>query len=103
MTIERAESEELGAPAERLPQNSAGTRERYALSVLRWFFPDVPSGLSVQVWKAYENESIERDVLRVLYLRAEPLVGSPLSFPRRRRYTSSCTTSSLPTNRAPSS
>ena len=58
MTIERAESEELGAPAERLPQNSAGTRERYALSVLRWFFPDVPSGLSVQVWKAYENESI---------------------------------------------
>jgi hypothetical protein len=60
---------------DRLPQNSAGTRERYALSVLRWFFPDGPGGIARQAWEAYEDEAIERDILRVLYLRAEPLVG----------------------------
>jgi hypothetical protein len=61
--------------AERLPQNSRETRERYAQSILRWFFGDGPDGLVTQVWRAYQDESLQRDILRVLYLRAEPIVG----------------------------
>lgn len=60
---------------EKLPQNSLETRARYAQSILRWFFADGPDGFVFQVWRAYRDESIERDILRVLYLRAEPIVG----------------------------
>jgi len=60
---------------EKLPQNSRETRERYAQSILRWFFADGPHGFVSQVWRAYRDESIQRDILRVLYLQAEPIVG----------------------------
>jgi len=43
--------------------------------VLRWFFVDGISGLASRVWAAYQDESIERDILRYLYLVAEPLMG----------------------------
>ncbi len=60
---------------ERLPQNSLETRARYAQSILKWFFADGPDSLASQVWRAYRDESIERDILRALYLRAEPIMG----------------------------
>ena len=58
-----------------LSQNSHETRVRYSQSVLRWFFADGISGLASRVWAAYQDESIEKDILRYLYLVAEPLMG----------------------------
>jgi len=58
-----------------LGQNSQETRVRYSQSVLRWFFADGISGLASRVWAAYQNESIEKDILRYLYLVAEPLMS----------------------------
>ena len=63
------------ALTEKLPQNSLETRARYAQSILRWFFADGPDGFASQVWRAYRDESMQRDILRVLYLQAEPIVG----------------------------
>jgi len=60
----------------KLGQNSMETRVRYARSILRWFFPDGLNGLARQVWIAYGDESIETDILRYLYLAAEPVVGT---------------------------
>jgi hypothetical protein len=56
-------------------QNSQETRTRYSQSVLRWFFADGISGLASRVWAAYQDEEIEKDFLRYLYLAAEPLMG----------------------------
>lgn len=58
-----------------LSQNSAETRRRYAQSILLWFFGDGIDGLARQTWQAYEEEILERDILRYLYLTSEPLVG----------------------------
>lgn len=58
-----------------LSQNSAETRRRYARSILLWFFGDGIDGLARQAWQAYEDEQLEHDILRYLYLTAEPLVG----------------------------
>lgn len=51
-------------------QNSQETRTRYSQSVLRWFFADGISGLASRVWAAYQDEEIEKDLLRYLYLEA---------------------------------
>src|SRR6266508_5692752 len=56
-------------------QNSQETRIRYSQSVLRWFFADGISGLASRVWAAYQDEGVEKDILRYLYLVAEPLMG----------------------------
>lgn len=56
-------------------QNSLETRTRYAQSVIRWFFPGDIDCLARRVWIAYEDEQIESDILRYLYLAAEPIVG----------------------------
>ena len=57
-----------------LPQNSEATRHRYAQSILKWFFPTgTPDSLARQVWTAYGDESLVREMLRLLYLQAEPL------------------------------
>ena len=56
-------------------QNSQETRVRYSQSVLRWFFADGISGLVSHVWTAYQDEEIEKDILRYLYLTAEPVMG----------------------------
>jgi len=58
-----------------LSQNSAETRRRYARSILLWFFWDGMDGLASQIWQTYEDDALERDILRYLYLTAEPLVG----------------------------
>jgi hypothetical protein len=58
-----------------LGQNSLETRTRYAQSVIRWFFPGDIDCLTRRVWIAYEDEQIESDILRYLYLAAEPIVG----------------------------
>jgi hypothetical protein len=58
-----------------LSQNGAETRRRYAQSILLWFFGDGIDGLARQTWQAYEDEHLERDILRYLYLTAEQLVG----------------------------
>jgi hypothetical protein len=57
-------------------QNSLETRTRYAQSVLKWFFADGLHGLARAVWAAYEDEKIESDILRYLYLSAEPIMGA---------------------------
>jgi hypothetical protein len=59
-----------------LHQNSLGTRSRYARSILKWFFPDGVGGLVRNVWAAYHDENITLDILRYLYLVAEPIMGA---------------------------
>lgn len=56
-------------------QNSTETRTRYSQSVLKWFFADGMAGLARSVWLAYHDERIESDILRYLYLAAEPVMG----------------------------
>ncbi|HEY7153837.1 MAG TPA: hypothetical protein VH575_07740 [Gemmataceae bacterium] len=58
-----------------LPQNSPETRERYTQTLFRWFFPDGMQGLAAEVWRHYHNPSLAEQVLRYLYLRAEPMAG----------------------------
>ena len=62
--------------AQQLGQNSMETRIRYAQSILQWFFPDGLNGLARRVWMAYGDEGIEADILRYLYLAAEPVMGT---------------------------
>jgi hypothetical protein len=57
-------------------QNSMETRVRYAQSVLRWFFHDGIDGLAKSVWLTYADEQLETDILRHLYLTAEPIMGA---------------------------
>lgn len=64
---------------QRLGQNSLETRLRYAQSVLRWFFADGLDGLARRTWAAYEDDKIETDILRYLYLSAEPIMGACVS------------------------
>lgn len=62
--------------AANLKQQSKGTRIRYARSITRWFFPnrDINSP-AVLVWSGYHDKSLLTELLRVLYLKAEPIVG----------------------------
>ena len=64
------------ALTKQLGQNSMETRGRYTRSILRWFFPDALNGLARRVWIAYGDENIETDILRYLYLAAEPVMGA---------------------------
>ncbi len=59
-----------------LGQNSMETRVRYSQSILRWFFPDGLDGLAKRCWMAYGDAGIETDILRYLYLAAEPVMGA---------------------------
>jgi len=59
-----------------LGQNSMETRVRYAQSIIRWFFADGLNGLARRVWIAYGDENTETDILRYLYLAAEPVMGA---------------------------
>ena len=58
-----------------LPQNSEATRVRYADSLIRWFFRDGLSGLSLSAWRAYGDISIQFSLHRYLYLAIEPIVA----------------------------
>jgi hypothetical protein len=59
-----------------LKQNSSETRQRYAQSILKWFFPDGLDGLARKVWAAYHDERVERDILAYLYLSSEPMMAA---------------------------
>jgi hypothetical protein len=59
-----------------LRQNSSETRQRYAQSVLKWFFPDGLDGLARRVWTAYHDDRIESDILGYLYLSSEPIMAA---------------------------
>ncbi len=61
---------------EHLPQNSLSTRDRYAQTLIRWFYPDGMQGLAAQVWKKYQDPVLSEEILRYLYLQAEPLAGT---------------------------
>jgi hypothetical protein len=61
---------------QKLGQNSAETRARYAGYLLRWFFPQGLESLPRRVWMAYREEAIEWDVLRYFYLAAEPIMAA---------------------------
>lgn len=59
-----------------LGQNSMETRVRYARSLVRWFFWDGLDGIARRCWLAYADAAIEADILRYLYLAAEPVMGT---------------------------
>jgi hypothetical protein len=59
-----------------LHQNSLETRNRYARSILKWFFHDGVESLARHVWAAYYDESVASDILRYLYLASEPIMGA---------------------------
>jgi hypothetical protein len=59
-----------------LPQNSPETRKRYAELVGMRYFPGLTlNNLLPQVWKAYQDECILVDLMRVYALEAEPVIA----------------------------
>ena len=59
-----------------LKQQSEETRRRYVSSIIRWFFPERElKSVGVQVWRASRDRALTLEILRVLYLKAEPIVG----------------------------
>jgi hypothetical protein len=62
-----------------LPQNSPETRTRYAQTLVRWFFPDGMQGLAAEVWRRYHKVELAEEILRYLYLRAEPMAGAAVA------------------------
>jgi hypothetical protein len=65
--------------AEHLPQNSLSTRTRYAQTLVRWFFLDGVRGLAARVWIHYRDQALADEILRYLYLRAEPMAGAAVA------------------------
>jgi hypothetical protein len=60
-----------------LPQNSPQTRQRYAELIGRRYFPGLSlDNLLSHVWKAYQDERILEDLMRVYALEAEPVVAT---------------------------
>jgi hypothetical protein len=61
---------------EHLPQNSPQTRQRYAELVGRRYFPGLSlDNLLPHVWRAYQDERILVDLMRVYALEAEPVIA----------------------------
>jgi len=59
-----------------LPQNSPETRRRYTNLVGKRYFPGLSlDNLLPQVWKAYQDEQILVDLMRVAALEAEPVIA----------------------------
>ena len=59
-----------------LPQNSPETRRRYASLVGKRYFPGLSlDSLLPRVWKAYRDEQILVDLMRVMALEAEPVIA----------------------------
>ena len=61
---------------EHLPQNSLSTRDRYAQTVVRWFYPDGLKGLTAKVWRHYQDPGLAEEILRYRYLCAETMAGA---------------------------
>jgi hypothetical protein len=61
---------------EHLPQNSPQTRKRYAELIGKRYFPESSvDNLLAQVWKAYRDERVLIDLMRVYALDAEPIIA----------------------------
>jgi hypothetical protein len=61
---------------EKLPQNSAVTRQRNTSTIVSRFFPvEEIDQLPRQILRLYEDEDLLAAVMRVFFLEAEPLVG----------------------------
>lgn len=61
---------------EHLPQNSPQVRERYAELIGRRYFPGLAlDGLLPKVWRAYRDEALLADLMRVSALEAEPVIA----------------------------
>ena len=59
-----------------LPQNSPETRSRFSQLIIRWFFRDHQiDGLLPQVWRAYQDEQILLELMRVTTLEYEPVIA----------------------------
>ena len=59
-----------------LPQNSPETRRRYANLVGKRYFPGLSlDTLLPKVWRAYQDEGILVDLMRVLALEVEPVIA----------------------------
>jgi hypothetical protein len=61
---------------ESLPQNSPGTRRRYASLVVRWLFPErKPGGILPRAWQAYRDDQLLLELARVTVLEVEPVIA----------------------------
>lgn len=61
---------------ENLPYNSAATRERYARTIIKYFFPNGSlGGLPERIWRAYHNDQLLEDLMRYQFLAQEPTVS----------------------------
>jgi len=59
-----------------LPQNSPQTRRRYAELIGKRYFPGLTlDSLLPHIWKAYQDERILVDLMRVYALEAEPVMN----------------------------
>jgi len=59
-----------------LPQNSPGTRKRYASLVVRWLFPERKlGGLLPHTWQAYRDDQLLLELARVTVLEVEPVIA----------------------------
>ena len=61
---------------ESLPQNSPGTRKRYASLVVRWLFPERKlGGILPRAWQAYRDDQLLLELARVTVLEVEPVIA----------------------------
>ena len=61
---------------ESLPQNSPGTRKRYASLVVRWLFPERKLGeILPRAWQAYRDDQLLLELARVTVLEVEPVIA----------------------------
>ena len=61
---------------ESLPQNSPGTRKRYASLVVRWLFPDRKlGGILPRAWQTYRDDQLLLELARVTVLEVEPVIA----------------------------
>jgi hypothetical protein len=61
---------------ENLPQNSPGTRKRYASLVVRWLFPDRKlGGILPRAWQTYRDDRLLLELARVTVLEVEPVIA----------------------------
>lgn len=59
-----------------LPYNSASTRERYAQTIVKYFFPETSLNiLPRQAWLAYRDDQVLEDLTRHQFLTQEPTVA----------------------------
>jgi len=76
-SIEHSDFKEFTAAAPKLlPQNSEAVRKKYAYRIGRRFFPNGElRQFSPLVWKAYRDDDLLLEAMRLQYLAAEPVVA----------------------------